>query len=56
MKDDLKCPYCKNINKATEDNRKELDVYGKVVIYCESCKKLYVLRDDGDGEYIALSR
>jgi hypothetical protein len=46
----LSCPYCQTPN--TIDNYGEINVVGKVVIECKGCEKLFILRDDGDGEYI----
>ena len=46
----LLCSHCYTRN--TIDNYEDLNLVGKVVIECKGCGKLFILRDDGDGEYI----
>lgn len=53
MSKKLECPYCKAINTITDEEYKDIDFVGKVVVECNKCNKLYTLRDDGDGEYIS---
>lgn len=46
------CPYCGHMNEKKEQYEEDMKSCGKTVMCCERCDKLYVLRDDGDGEYI----
>lgn len=46
------CPHCKTINTISDEAYKDIELVGKVVIECSSCNRLFILRDDGDGEYI----
>jgi transposase-like protein len=48
----LECPHCKATNIKTKEHHEEIKLYGKAVIECKDCNKLFLLRDDGDGEYI----
>lgn len=53
MKDKyLACPHCNTANIMTNEHVEEMQVVGKAVFTCNGCNKLFVLRDDGDGEYI----
>ena len=46
------CPYCGHKNITTAEMLKELQEVGKAVVDCELCKTWYLLRDDGDGQYV----
>ena len=46
----IPCPHCRTLN--TMDNYEELSLVGKAVVECKGCEKLFILRDDGDGEYV----
>lgn len=52
MKEETTCPYCGHKNATADEMRKELKEVGKAVVDCELCKTWYLLRDDGDGEYV----
>lgn len=47
----LECPYCSAANIKTKEQQEEVKGFGKVVIECNYCSRLFILRDDGDGEY-----
>lgn len=46
------CPYCEAESQITDDARREVEDFGKAVIECPHCKTLYLLRDDGDGDFV----
>lgn len=52
MDDIKKCPYCGTDNKLFQEGQEEMKQVGKAVIDCAKCSKLFVVRDDGDGEYV----
>lgn len=52
----LKCPHCNTENLRTKNIDKEMAKVGKAVIECTYCHKLFVLRDEGDGEFVAQPR
>ncbi len=48
----IKCPYCGEGAEVDEENIRDLHEVGKSCFCCTACDKIFVLRDDGDGEYI----
>ena len=46
------CPYCGTENKITDDASRDVEDFGKSVIECSHCKRLYLLRNDGDGVFV----
>lgn len=48
----LYCPYCNSLTIKTKKNLKNMEMYGRAIIICDACDNLFMLRDDGDGEYI----
>lgn len=49
------CPHCGAKNERTENNKQDMNIYGKTVFNCDKCDRLFTLCDDGDGEYIRIS-
>lgn|GEM_PF-4932698 len=50
---EVNCPYCDELNAVTEEHEKDMAQYGKTCFCCSKCNRLFVLRDDGDGEYVS---
>lgn len=48
----IKCPYCGEGTEVDKENIMDLHEVGKSCFCCAACDKIFVLRDDGDGEYI----
>ncbi|MFT9496352.1 hypothetical protein [Anaerosolibacter sp.] len=47
------CPYCGHQNAREEEHNIDMKKYGKTCFSCDSCDKLFTLRDDGDGEFVS---
>lgn len=53
MTREIVCPCCGECNAVTEEHETDMQVYGKAVLCCGNCDRLFVLRDDGDGEFVS---
>lgn len=48
----ISCPYCGVCVEANDENERDMQECGKTCLCCTGCGKLFVLRDDGDGEFV----
>lgn len=49
---EIRCPHCEELYLPTDEDFDEIEDYGKFVVDCGMCDRLFVVGEDGDGLYV----